>query len=128
MNPDGQRQTVAHPISRIDADDSRLLKKEFLRLIRVRTSIIRTLCDSDQAAIELAKAGANREDEGFESDIEGLLWKCVAMRLESGLKRANEAAARANSESRVSASAKTRRSKYDSPKPKRGGQTGNATT
>jgi hypothetical protein len=78
-----ERQPVStHSISRIDADDSRLLKKEFLRLIRVRASILRTLYESDQAAIDIAGAAASRKDEGFESDIEGLIWKYVAMRLE----------------------------------------------
>ncbi|ASA22346.1 hypothetical protein [Paenibacillus donghaensis] len=81
------KKKLTHPISRLDADDSRLLKKEFLRLIRVRLSIVRTLCESDQMALELVQAGATQKEEGFESDIEALIWKFVVMRLEARLKK-----------------------------------------
>ncbi|GEM_PF-4381062 len=81
-------QTIsARPISRLDADDSRLLKKEMLRLVRVRTSIIRTLYVSDQEALELARIGENQKAVGLESDIEALIWKYVALSIESKLKR-----------------------------------------
>lgn len=78
---------VSRPISRLDADDSRLLKKEFLRLTRMRLSIIRTLCGSDQQALELIRAGALQKEEGFEAAIESLIWELVATCLESGLKK-----------------------------------------
>lgn len=76
-----QKTPRRQPISRLDAKDSRLLKKEFLRLIRNRASIIRTLTDDDQTAIKLAESAASSQDEDFESDVERLIWKYVALQL-----------------------------------------------
>lgn len=101
-----------HPISRIDAVDSRLIKKEFLRLIRFRVSILRSLCESDQTAIDIAKSGANQKDDGFESDIEGLIWKYVAIQLEIDLAEAKKAATDTGNDSKVTANPKTSRKKY----------------
>lgn len=81
------QKSLTRPISRLDADDSRLLKKEMLRLVRVRTSIIRTLCDSEQEVLELARVGENQKDIGLESDIEALIWKYVALNIESKLNK-----------------------------------------
>lgn len=72
------------PISRLDAADSRLLKKEFLRLIRMRLSIVRSLCETDQQALELVKAAVQKEDD-FEAEIEALIWNFVAIRLEMAI-------------------------------------------
>ncbi|MEN1989861.1 helix-turn-helix transcriptional regulator [Paenibacillus hubeiensis] len=74
------------PISRLDSVDSRMLKKEFLRLVRTRSTLIRTLCKSDQDAIELAQAGAMPKGEGVEAEIEALLWRYVGYSLELSLK------------------------------------------
>lgn len=94
------------PISRLDADDSRLLKKEMLRLVRTRTSIIRTLFDSDQEALELARIGECQKDIGLESDIEALIWKYVALNIESKLNKentnANQHSSRAGSSAETS--------------------------
>ncbi|KQY87054.1 hypothetical protein ASD24_26620 [Paenibacillus sp. Root52] len=81
----GKLRKSRKPISRLDSDDSRMLKKEFLRLVRNRSTLIRTLCNSDQEALELAQAGAIPKGEGIEAEMESLLWRYVGYKIELSL-------------------------------------------
>ncbi|GAA4827784.1 hypothetical protein GCM10023310_00550 [Paenibacillus vulneris] len=93
---DDVNHKVEHQISRntlgaLDPLDSRLLKKEILRIVRVRKSILQSLCESDVQAYKHAFEASKREgDDPFLSSVERLIWQWVAIRLASDLKCKNE--------------------------------------
>lgn len=73
--------------TKLDALDSRLFKKELLRLVRVRKSILLSACGSYEKALNLAKAAPERESDPFHDDVEQLIWKWVAASIEIEMRK-----------------------------------------